>query len=69
MAEILDVAEFLCHDEQRRLVYEARQKGLHDYISGIEYAKKDKAVEIATKLLNQDLSITVIADATGLSES
>ena len=42
MAEILDVAEFLRRDEQRRPVYEARQKGLHDYVSTIASAKVPK---------------------------
>ncbi len=40
MEKALTTLEFLSHDEQTRLLYEAREKALHDYASAIASAEE-----------------------------
>ena len=48
MEKALTTLEFLSHDEETRLLYEARQKALHDYASAIANAE-EKGLEKGRK--------------------
>jgi predicted transposase/invertase (TIGR01784 family) len=73
----MDTLEFLSQDAEARRLYEDRQKYLHDEASMIEGAlaegqargERKKAVEMALELLSHGVEISIIAKASGLSES
>lgn len=81
----MDTLEFLSQDQEARRLYEARQKFLHDEASMIEWAtekgmakgmekgmaegERKKALEIVKNMLAMGIEVSVIAKASGLSES
>ena len=75
MEKALNVLEFLSQDEQTRLLYEARQKGLHDYVSamvsaeekGREEGEHQHAISTARKMLLAGLAVEQIAEFVNLS--
>ena len=52
--------------EQREL-YESDIKAKSDWNGGMNWAKKQTALEIATSLKKEDVSVELIAKATGFS--
>ncbi len=81
MEKALNVLEFLSQDEKTRMLYEARQKGLHDYVSAIasaeekgekrgrEEGREEGIRDVAQRMLRKGVPIPDIADVTGLSEA
>lgn len=85
LKKAMDTLEFLSQDREARRLYEERQKYLHDEASMIEWAtekgiaqgrekgllegEKRKAIEIAKNMLSLGIEVSVIAKASGLSES
>lgn len=65
------VLEFLSQDKEARRLYEMREKALRDELNMIQGAKEEgerqKAMEVAKNLLAMDMTVDVIAKATGLS--
>ncbi|MNI44522.1 PD-(D/E)XK nuclease family transposase [compost metagenome] len=68
LKKAMDTLEFLSQDLEARRQYELRQKYLHDEASMIEGARKEGQAEMARKLLALGVEISVIAEASGLSE-
>ncbi|MGG1664573.1 Rpn family recombination-promoting nuclease/putative transposase [Brevibacillus sp. NRS-1366] len=70
----VDVLEFLNQDKEARRLYELREKALKDELNMIEGAKaegrtegeRQKAMEIAKNLLAMDMTVEMVAKATGL---
>ncbi|WP_340026488.1 PD-(D/E)XK nuclease family transposase [Paenibacillus sp. FSL K6-1096] len=77
LKKAMDTLEFLSQDDEARRMYEDRQKYLHDEASMIEGAlaegqargERRKAVQMATELLAHGVDISIIAKASGLTES
>ncbi|MBP1994210.1 putative transposase/invertase (TIGR01784 family) [Paenibacillus eucommiae] len=81
LKKAMDTLEFLSQDREARRLYEERQKYLHDEASMIEWATEKgmaegmakgehkKALEIAKNMLSMGIEVSVIAKASGLSES
>ena len=71
MEKAMTTLEFLSQDRQTRMLYEERQKGLHDYVSAIEDAtekgKLEGKLEMARSLLAKGLGIEMIEEACGLA--
>ncbi len=75
MQKALTTLEFLSQDEQTRMLYEARQKALHDYASAIGEAedkgrvegRMEGRMETARTMLAKDMDIALVSDVTGLS--
>ena len=71
MEKAMTTLEFLSQDRQTRMLYEERQKGLHDYVSAIEDAtekgKIEGKLEMARLLLAKGLGIEMIEEASGLA--
>ncbi|MHB1629112.1 MAG: Rpn family recombination-promoting nuclease/putative transposase [Bacilli bacterium] len=71
MEKAMTTLEFLSQDRQTRILYEERQKGLHDYVSAIEDAtekgKLEGKLEMARSLLAKGLGIEMIEEASGLA--
>ena len=71
MEKAMTTLEFLSQDRQTRMLYEERQKGLHDYVSAIEDAtekgKLEGKLEMARSLLAKGLGIEMIEEASGLA--
>ena len=67
--------EFLSQDEQTRVLYEARQKALHDYVSAIGDAEErgetkgrmEGRMETAQAMLTRGMDMRLISEVTGLS--
>lgn len=72
LKKAMDTLEFLSQDLEARRQYEDRQKFLHDEASMYEAAnsrgKAEAKKEIATKLLALGVELSVIIEASGLSE-
>ncbi|WP_338068276.1 hypothetical protein [Brevibacillus invocatus] len=64
----VNVLEFLSQDAEARRLYEMREKALKDEANMIQGAKQEKAMEVAKNLLAMDMTVDVVAKATGLSE-
>lgn len=66
----------LSNDEHERYLAELREKYTKDqyeiqaygYDKGIEEGKKEKSIEIAKKLLSQNIDIEIIIECTGLTK-
>ncbi|CAH1200775.1 hypothetical protein PAECIP111893_01562 [Paenibacillus plantiphilus] len=85
LKKAMDTLEFLSQDREARRLYEERQKYLHDEASMIEWATEKglkkgraegraegehaKAIAIAKNMLSMGIEVSVIAKASGLSES
>ncbi|WP_163853085.1 Rpn family recombination-promoting nuclease/putative transposase [Paenibacillus elgii] len=77
LKKAMDTLEFLSQDAEARRLYEDRQKFLHDEASMIEGAlaegeargERKKALEMAKKLLAHGVEVSIISQASGLSES
>ena len=79
MQKALTTLEFLSQDEQTRMLYEARQKALHDYASAIgeaedkgraegrEEGREEGRMETARAMLADGMETELIARLTGLS--
>ncbi len=71
MQKALTTLEFLSQDEQTRMLYEARQKALHDYASAIGEAedkgRMEGRMETAKAMLADGMDTERIARLTGLS--
>ena len=83
MLKALTTMEFFKQDEEERLLYEARQKWLHDYASAIDNAtelgrelglavaradgRRETYLNIAKRMLEMGFSQEKIIQATGLS--
>ena len=71
MEKAMTTPEFLSQDRRTRMLYEERQKGLHDYVSAIEDAtekgKIEGKLEMARLLLAKGLGIEMIEEASGLA--
>ncbi|WP_280208847.1 Rpn family recombination-promoting nuclease/putative transposase [Brevibacillus sp. AY1] len=71
----INVLEFLSQDKEARKLYEMREMALKDELNMIEGAKaegrtegeRQKATEVAKNLLTMDMTVEVVAKATGLS--
>jgi predicted transposase/invertase (TIGR01784 family) len=68
LQEAAEVLEVLSHDEKTREIYERRQKAIHDEISNITGAVKEREEEIARNLLKLGVDIEKIVKASGLSK-
>ncbi|MDK8193069.1 hypothetical protein QP794_23550 [Paenibacillus sp. UMB7766-LJ446] len=64
----LNTLQFLSQDSEAHRLYEARQKYLHDEASMLEGARKAGITEVAKNMLDLNLDIPTIANATGLTE-
>lgn len=64
---------FLSQDKEARMLYEMRRKALLNEQSALDYAeakgKAAKGREIVVNMLEKGLSISLIAEVTGLSEA
>jgi len=71
MEKAMTTLEFLSQDRQTRMLYEERQKGLHDYVSAIEEAtekgKLESKLDMARKLLTKGVDIQMIEEVSGLA--
>ncbi|MCK8824106.1 Rpn family recombination-promoting nuclease/putative transposase [Fuchsiella alkaliacetigena] len=67
LKEAAETLEVLSQDEEAREIYEARQKAIHDYVSSIEGAKKERDLEIAKEMLKGNEDIEKIIKYTNLS--
>ena len=71
-----DQLKIISQDEQKRQVYEAREKARRDHNQmmkeaterGLEIGEKRKKIEIAKNLIKMGLSVDMIVQGTGLSE-
>lgn len=80
LEKAMDTLQYLSQDSEARILYEARQKYLHDEASMLEGAKqagikagmqeglKTGIKEVAKNMLALDIDTATIAKATGLSE-
>ena len=76
LKKAMTTLEFLSQDAEARRLYEDRQKYLHDEASMIEGAlaegeargEKKKVVEMTKELLKRGVDISIIVEASGLSE-
>ncbi|MGY0694574.1 Rpn family recombination-promoting nuclease/putative transposase [Virgibacillus sp. FSP13] len=76
LKKAMTTLEFLSQDKETRRLYEMRQKALLDERSalgkarreGKEEGKAEEKKEVAIKLLADGMSITKVAELTGLSE-
>ena len=68
MEKAMTTLEFLSQDQQTRMLYEARQKALHDYASAIGSAKLETAKAIARGLLESGVDLEIIMKTTELSK-
>ena len=78
MEKAMTTLEFLSQDEQTRMLYEARQKALHDYASAIGRAEErgmEKGIgigvekgklEVARQMLAKGMDATLVSEVTGL---
>jgi predicted transposase/invertase (TIGR01784 family) len=76
-----DKIAFLASDKDAMRQYEMREKAMWDYVSGMNYAKREgrkegivegrkvEAIEIALKMLNRGTPIEFIIEDTGLDEA
>ncbi len=76
-----DLLQIISQDEKARMIYEARQKEIHDQLTRIKSAKKEGRIEgrkegrvegmaeVAQKLLKMNMSIEKIVEITGLTPS
>ncbi|MCM3082195.1 Rpn family recombination-promoting nuclease/putative transposase, partial [Brevibacillus invocatus] len=66
----VNVLEFLNQDKEARKLYEMREMALKDELNMIEGAKaegeRQKAKEVAKNLLAMDMTVEMVAKATGL---
>ncbi|MFB5269853.1 hypothetical protein ACE41H_24160 [Paenibacillus enshidis] len=77
LKKAMDTLESLSQDAEFRRLYEERQRYLHDQASMIQGAlaegealgAKKKAAQMAVELLSLGVDISIIAKASGLSES
>lgn len=77
LKKAMTTLEFLSQDAEARRLYEDRQKYLHDEASMIEGAlaegeargEKKKAIEMTKELLKRGVDISIIVEASGLSEA
>ena len=75
MEKAMTTLEFLSQDQKTRMLYEARQKALHDYASaighaeerGMEKGKLEGRLEVARRMLTKGVSLEEAADLTDLS--
>ena len=83
MEKAMTAQEFLRQDEQMRMLYEARQKALHDYASAMHNAEdrgrreglresmregmREGMREVAIKLVRKGMSVSEVEELTGLS--
>lgn len=68
LEKAMDTLQYLSQDSEARRLYEARQKYLHDEASMLEGAKQAGIKEVAKNMLRLNVDISIIAQATGLSE-
>ncbi|MEK4372479.1 Rpn family recombination-promoting nuclease/putative transposase [Paenibacillus sp. FSL R5-0473] len=73
LKKAMDTLEFLSQDAESRRLYEDRQKYLHDEASMIEGAKEEgernKATDVAKKLIKSGVDVDIIASSTGLTKA
>ncbi|MNY52369.1 PD-(D/E)XK nuclease family transposase [compost metagenome] len=73
LKKAMTTLEFLSQDKEARMQYEARKKALLDEQSALDYVesrgKATRGKEIAVNMLQKGLSISLIAEVTGLSEA
>lgn len=73
LKKAMDTLEFLSQDAESRRLYEDRQKYLHDEASMIEGAKEEgernKATDVAKKLIQSGVDVDIIASSTGLTKA
>ncbi|APO47967.1 hypothetical protein BS614_00075 [Paenibacillus xylanexedens] len=73
LKKAMDTLEFLSQDAEVRQLYEARQRYLHDEASIREGAfaegEHTKAIKIASKMIKMGVDLSVIIEASGLSEA
>lgn len=71
LKKAMDTLEFLSQDMAARMAYDARMKALSDEQSRIESAeakgRSETSREIAIRLLDRDVDLQTISEATGFS--
>jgi predicted transposase/invertase (TIGR01784 family) len=75
LKKAMTTLEFLSQNKEARMLYEMRKKALLDERSALDYAetrgreegKLEGKLEIAASMLKKGLSVTLIAEVTGLS--
>lgn len=76
LKKAMTTLEFLSQNKEARMLYEMRKKALLDEQSALDYAesrgrdvgKAERDKEIVASMLQKGLSISLIAEVTGLSE-
>lgn len=63
----LKYENYFINDSRMRRLYDMREDGIRDYVSGINEAKRDEAIAIAKKLLKLNVDTETICNATGLT--
>ena len=74
--EAIETLEEISNDEEKERIAELRQKYIMDRKSemrtareiGLEEGRKEKEIEIAKKMLNENMPIELIIKITGLSK-
>ena len=60
---------FVSQDEIAYRAYEDREKALHDWNSGVNYALREQNKEIARKMKAKNMPMDEIVELTGLNEN
>lgn len=67
----MTTVELLELDRKERMLREAREKGLRDYISSLDYAREqgrlEGLAEVAKNMLAMGMDLELIVQATGLA--
>lgn len=77
LKKAMTTLEFLSQNKEARMLYDMRKKALLDEQSALDYAesrgrvegKAERDKEIAASMLKKGLSVSLIAEVTGLSEA
>ena len=69
LKKAMTTLEFLSQDKEVRRLYEMRQKALLDERSALGKARREGKAEVAIKLLVEGMSISKVAELTGLEEA
>ena len=63
----LTAEEIFLKQDKERYLYEMREKALLDQVSAMEGAREEGRAEIVLRMLSRGMSVTEVADLTGLS--
>ncbi|WP_342779163.1 Rpn family recombination-promoting nuclease/putative transposase [Paenibacillus hemerocallicola] len=77
LKKAMTTLEFLSQNKEARMLYDMRKKALLDEQSALDYAesrgrvegKAERDKEIVASMLKKGLSVSLIAEVTGLSEA